>query len=342
MNGSVDMRRLHVLRMVAQHGTVTAAATAVHLTPSAVSHQLRQLAHEVGVALLEPNGRRVRLTAAGESLVAYADTLHADWERARGELAAHAADGGAGVLRMCGYPTVIAALLAPAAKALAETHPRLTVRITEAESDGGFDLLLAGEADIAIVVPGGETPPLDDPKFDQRPLLEEPLDLFVPADHPLAGKPDVELIDAAHEPWIIPAPGSSDCAQLVSTACTAAGFSPRIVHQAKDVLAVAALVASGLGVALEPRLAPAPSHCQVARIPLRHPAPSRHILTCVRRGSEQQPAIALGLAALRELSRDLPPPLLPEAPALDPGHDHEAAPHRHARLLGPDPVPAGR
>lgn len=332
MNGSVDMRRLHVLRMVAQHGTVTAAAAALHLTPSAVSHQLRQLSQEVGVALLEAQGRGVRLTPAGQALVAYADTLHADWERARAELAAHAHDGGAGVLRMSGYPTVIAALLAPAACRLRDSHPRLSVRIFEAESDEGFDLLLAGETDIAIVVPGPGTPPLDDAKFYQEPLLAEPLDLFVPADHPLADKPDVTLLDAADEPWIVPAPGSSDCAQLVSAACTAAGFSPRIVHQAKDVVAVAALVANGLGVALEPRLAPVPAHHQVVRIPLRPPTPARHILTCVRRGSEQQPAIALGLATLRELSRDLPPPLAPEVAALDTEHEQQAAPHRHARL----------
>ncbi|MFB9837268.1 LysR family transcriptional regulator, partial [Actinoallomurus acaciae] len=80
---SVDLRRLQVLRLVHRHGTVTAAADVLHLTPSAVSHQLRQLARETGVALLEPDGRRVRLTPAGRALVAHADALHAGWERAR-------------------------------------------------------------------------------------------------------------------------------------------------------------------------------------------------------------------------------------------------------------------
>ena len=69
MNSAVDLRRLHVLRMIDAHGTVTAAAAALHLTPSAVSHQMRQLAREVDVELVEPHGRGVRLTAAGRSLV---------------------------------------------------------------------------------------------------------------------------------------------------------------------------------------------------------------------------------------------------------------------------------
>ncbi|MGH3655997.1 MAG: LysR family transcriptional regulator [Micromonosporaceae bacterium] len=332
MNGSVDLRRLHVLRMVAHHGTVTAAAGALHLTPSAVSHQIRQLSQELGVTLLEPYGRGVRLTSAGETLVTYADSLHADWERVRAELAARAGTGGPGLLRLCGYPTVVAALLGPAARRLAAEHPNVTVRIAEAESEEGYDLMLAGEADIAIVVPNPDTPPLDDEKYDQQPLLSEPLDLYVPADHPLADKQDVALVDAAHEPWIVPAPGSSDCAQLISAACTAAGFAPRVVHHARDVVAVAALVANGLGVSLEPRLAPIPSHYPVVRIPLRDPAPSRHILSCVRRGSDQQPAIALGLRTLRELSRDLPPPLVPDTVVFDDERDAGPDSHRHARV----------
>jgi hypothetical protein len=71
-----------------------------------------------------------------------------------------------------------------------------------------------------------------------------------------------------------------------------------------------------------PRLAPIPAHHRVVRIPLRGaPAPSRTVLTCVRRGSRGQPAIAQGLAALEAVGRT-PPPLV------DGDHD-EIAPHRH-------------
>jgi DNA-binding transcriptional LysR family regulator len=343
MNGSVDLRRLHVLRMVAQHGTVTAAAAALHLTPSAVSHQLRTLAHELGVPLLEPHGRRVRLTPAGETLVAYADTLHADWERARADLAQYAADGTAGVLRLAGFPTVVAGLLAPAARQLRAELPRLVVHISEVETADGFDLLLAGETDIAVVVPMPDTPPLDDPRFDQQPLLSEPLDLYVPVDHPLADQPEVVLTDAAHEDWITAAPDASDCAALVAAACTAAGFAPKIVHRAKDVVAVAALVSYGLGVSLVPRLAPVPSVHPVVRIPLRDPAPARHILSCVRRGSDQQPLIARGLEAIRAVSRNLPqaarsagPERRPTQPAAGQAGTHAAAAHD----AGPTRIPA--
>ncbi|WP_064745255.1 LysR family transcriptional regulator [Pseudonocardia acaciae] len=328
---SIDLRRLHVLRLVHRYGTVTGAAAVLRLTPSAVSHQIRQLSREVGVPLLEPNGRRVRLTPAGHTLVAHADALHAGWEQAQADLAAHAT-GAAGRLHMCGFPTAVAELLAPAAERLGTDCPRLTVFITELETTEGFDLVLAGEADIAVVVPNAETPPLDDAKFDQRLLLEEPLDLLVPAEHPLARRETVALADAAHDPWIIPAPGSSDFHQLTLVACTTAGFAPAIAHHAKDFFALAALVGRGLGVTLIPRLAPVPSHHAVTRVPLSGaPPPARRTLTCVRRGSHRQPAIARGLDTLRAVARHLPPPLVPPADALGEDHERQVFSHRHDR-----------
>jgi DNA-binding transcriptional LysR family regulator len=298
---SVDLRRLQVLRLVHRHGTVTAAAEVLHLTPSAVSHQLRRLSRETGVPLLEPDGRRVRLTAAGRALVTHADALHASWERARAELAAHA-DGTAGALRMCGFPTAVAGLLAPAAARL--TTPGLTVHVAEVETADGFDLLLAGETDIAVVVLDPETLPLDDAKFDRRPVLQEPFDLITPADHPLAHRRNVTLADAAREPWVLAAPGSCDLFPLVVTACATAGFTPNVLHHAKDHVAVSALVACGLGVALIPRMAAVPPQHTIARIPLRD-APSRRILACVRLGSDGRPAIERGLDALHEIGEEL-------------------------------------
>jgi DNA-binding transcriptional LysR family regulator len=306
----IDLRRLQVLRLVDRHGTVTAAADVLHLTPSAVSHQLRQLARETGVALLEPDGRRVRLTPAGRALVAHADALHAGWERARAELAAYA-DGSAASLRMCGFPTAVAALLAPAAARLRAADPGLTVQVAEVETADGLDRLLAGDTDIAVVVLDAATLSLDDAKFGRRAVLAEPFDLITPADHPLAAREEAALGDAAGEPWVLAAAGSCDLRELVVTACAAAGFTPRIAHHARDHVAVCALVACGLGIALIPRTAAVPARHAVARIPLRD-APARHVLACVRLGSDRRPAIARGLAALEEAGQELI--RLPEGP----------------------------
>src|ERR671919_657097 len=159
-------RRLQTLRAVKRWGTVTAAAEAFHLTPSAASQQLRQLSADLGVALLEPHGRNVRLTDAAVRLVDHADALFARWEEARADLARRG-DTTAGTLRICESPTAVARLVAPAAARLQTTCPELSVRVSEVETDEGFDLLLADEADIAVVAPTPSSPPPSDPRFDR-------------------------------------------------------------------------------------------------------------------------------------------------------------------------------
>lgn len=329
----IDLRRLHVLRVLHQHGTITATAATLHLTPSAVSQQLRQLSHEIGRPLLAPEGRRVQLTPAAHILLEHADQLCRQWEQARADLAA-ADDAHTGYLRLCGVPTAVAALLAPAATSLHRTHPRLSIQLTEAETLPCFDLLLAGHADIATVVATPDGPSVDDPRFDQRPILDDPLDLVVSANHHLAHRDTIELVESCHEAWILPVAGI-DHREVMLTACAAAGFAPRVAHTGSEWPAVIAMVSHGLGVCLIPRLAPLPAHASVVRIPLAGtPAPARRILACMRRGSHQQPPIANGLEALHAVARQLPPPLIGAA-ATSQG-DQTPFEHRHRHAAAPD------
>jgi DNA-binding transcriptional LysR family regulator len=89
---------------------------------SRLIEQIRQLSRDVGVPLLEPHGRRVRLTAAAHVLLDHADALYVRWEAAKAELAAHV-EGAAGPLRLCGFPSGLAGLLAPAAARLPRPTP---------------------------------------------------------------------------------------------------------------------------------------------------------------------------------------------------------------------------
>lgn len=294
-------RRLHVLRVLASEGTVAATAAALDYTPSAVSHQLRSLAHDLGVTLLEQDGRGVRLTSTARVLLEHADELFERWEEIRGELAAVDEDR-SGTLRLCGFSTAAAALLPDLAVHVRERFPGCSVHIIEADPEECFDLLVADKADLGVVVAIPSLPPRSDPRFEQRALFDDPLDLLLPADHPLAKQDSILLSDAADEPWILDRPGRPH-RQLVLTACAAAGFSPTEAHHSTEWDTGAALVAAGLGVALVPRLARLPDDYRIARVPLRgDPSPSRHILTGVRRGSRRQPIIADALAFLRDIA----------------------------------------
>src|SRR5882757_2799471 len=85
---TIDLRRLGVLRELDRRGSLAGAARALHLTPSAVSQQLASLSREVGVLLIERQGRGVRLTGQARVLLEHADLIAAQLEKARADLSA--------------------------------------------------------------------------------------------------------------------------------------------------------------------------------------------------------------------------------------------------------------
>lgn len=298
-------QRLHVLRVLAELGTLTEVARRLGYTPSAVSHQLRSLSKDLGMPVVEQRGRGLVITRAGQVLLERSQELFTRWEEIRGEL-----DGlGTGTrrrqLRLCGFSTAAATLLPPTAQRLAQRYPDSRVTIIEAEPEECFDLLLAEQADIAVVVATDPLPPRSDARFEQSALFSDRLDLLVPADHRLATRSAASLSEAAEEAWILDRPGSP-YHRLVRTACAAAGFLPEKAHQSREWETGAALVSAGLGVALIPRLARLPEGFDVARVPLRgDPVPSRKILTGIRSGSAGQPLIAEALEVLAEVSTEV-------------------------------------
>ena len=298
-------RRVRVLRMVATCGTVTGAAEALHYTPSAVSQQLRTLAKDLGVELVVQDGRRIRLTPAARVLLDQTESLYAQWEEIRGLVALADAEGG-GALRLCGFSTAAAALLPRVAAHLQQSEPPWQVRVIEVEPKQCFELLLADQADVAVVVATAELPSADDPRFELNQLLMDPLDLLLPENHRLAHEPHVQLADLADEAWIMDRPGRP-YHQLLQSACAAAGFTPAVAHHAAEWDTGAAMVAAGLGIALIPRLAHPPVGYPVVRVALSgEPAPSRRIVTGIRRGSREHPTIAAALRTLAEVAHTMP------------------------------------
>ncbi|RRO13688.1 LysR family transcriptional regulator [Saccharopolyspora rhizosphaerae] len=297
--------RLKVLQVVAHHGTITAAAAALNYTPSAVSYQLRQLADELGTELISQSGRGVKLTSAARTVLHHAEVLHAQVERAYAELAATTEEP-SGSFTLCGFSTAATHLLPPAAAALREQYPQVRVRVIEAEPARCFDLLLSGDADLALVIGTADLPPPADERFEQQRLVDDPLDLVVPVGHPLTKRSRVQLADVADEQWIVGRPGST-YHELVRAACTSAGFSPNIVHYADEWDTGTALVAHHFGIILVPRLARL-HDWPVVRVPLRgEPAPARRIHAATRRGGGEHPVIRTALSTLTTTAGELLP-----------------------------------
>ncbi|MER5732733.1 LysR family transcriptional regulator [Streptomyces sp. NPDC002138] len=291
-----DIKKLRILRTLAEQGTVTATAEALTMTPSAVSQQLTNLAKQLGVVLLEAQGRRVRLTDAAHLVLRHTEAVFAQLERADAELAGYLA-GEAGEVRVGAFSTAVPALVVPAVAALRTSHPGIEVRVREAEAAEAYELLSAGSVDLALSL-AAHAPTARDPRFTRIPLFADPLDVALPADHPLAGAPGLRLADLSGERWIFG--GSGPWSEITRTACEAAGFVPEQAHSAAGWTAILAMVEAGMGVALVPRMAVTRRAYEVAVRVLEADRPARHVIAALRRGAEATPAVARVLTALRE------------------------------------------
>jgi DNA-binding transcriptional LysR family regulator len=298
----IDLRRLEILRELARCGTVAATAEAVHLTPSAVSQQLASLSREVGTAMIEPDGRRVRLTAAAELLLRHAHEIFTHLEHAESDLAKFR-DGDAGTVRLGAFATAIRGLAAPMLSML-ERRSGLRVEILQVDPEETADSLLARKVDVALTLTAGPSViGADDPRLESWHVIDDVLDVVLPLDHPLAGDDEIHLADLAADDWILGMTGSS-CWIVAHDACARAGFAPRTRHQAEVYTGFVALVAAGAAVGLLPRLAQGPFRNEPIVIrPIAGPPVARRIEVQYRAGTANQPHIAPVLAALREVAK---------------------------------------
>jgi DNA-binding transcriptional LysR family regulator len=298
--GQIDLRRLRLLRELRDRGTVTAVGTALHMTSSAVSQQLALLAKDVGAPLLEPHGRRVRLTDAAWLLLRHADRLFAQLELAQTELDAYVT-GAAATVRLDCFATAVPVLAVPAMQRLATDAPRLTLRVREADTEDALDRLLRDETDVVVGLDGEVR--ADDARFTRTPLLVDPLDVILPAGHPRAAAAELCLGDLAEEEWIVPPAGL--CRDITLRECALAGFTPRTAHTADSYVSVFALVRAGHGIALAPRM------CGAAEAPgltVRTPQaqqPGRQVSVFLRQTAERAPHLRPVVETLRRVAAEV-------------------------------------
>ena len=159
--------------------------------------------------------------------------------------------------------------------------------------------LRAGDIDLAITFGGGRQEDRDADGVTHHHLLEDPMYLVLPRDHPLARKRAIRLADVATEPWIGGAP-DCECNRLISQACLRHGFDPRIAFETDDYSAVQGFVAAGVGVSLIAELGLRSVRDDIVIRSLGRDAPVRQIFATALKGY-RSPATAAMLELLREV-----------------------------------------
>jgi DNA-binding transcriptional LysR family regulator len=297
-NRLMETRRLQYLVELSRLGSMRAVADVTGATTSTVSQQIAILAREMGTDLVEPYGRRVRLTPAGRRLAEHAVTILAAVETAHLDLGPGAEP--AGTVRVAGFATAIRSFLLPVVADLAAGHPRVRVLIREHEPAEALTLLAADEADLALTYDYNLAPAADDPAVRVTALWTTPWGLGVPthADYSAGTSLDVFARFAAHD-WIGNSRNTAD-ETVIRTLGSMAGFTPRITHQADGLDLIQEMITAHLGVALLPMgTATVPG---VRIVPLTTPDVVLRAFAAARHGRLDWPPLTLVTAALTRLS----------------------------------------
>jgi len=293
----LDVRRMRVLREVAQCGSFSAAAEALSFTQSAISQQIAALEREAGTTLVERGVRGVRLTDAGRALVRHADAILAHLAEAETELEAIAGLRG-GRLRMAAFESAGASLMPLAIATFRERHPAVELTLSLAEPEGSVPRLRSGELELALTfeVRGMPAPP---ESIEQLHLLDDPMYLALACDHPLAQRRSLSFADLDGEAWIAGQPGCA-CNDMMVRACHAAGYEPRVAFESDDYTAIQGFVAAGVGVALIAELALTSVREDIVIRSLGRETPVRRVHAATLAGGYRSPATAAMLEILAE------------------------------------------
>jgi DNA-binding transcriptional LysR family regulator len=289
----LDVRRLRIFQEAARAGSLAGAAEALNYSASAVSQQIGVLEREAGMALLERRSRGIVLTEAGRTLLAHAEDILVRLEAAEAALV-ELADVRGGRLRMASFPTAAATVLPPAVDAFRAHHPAIALQVEQATPEESAVLLREGRLDVALtldLVPSSGVEVLH--------LFDDPVQLALHRDHPLAGRPDLRLSELAEETWI-DVPRTRSGGNLLTRACARAGFEPKVAYTSEDYAVIRELVVAGAGIALIPALAQRPPSDAVVMRSLGPDEPSRAIQVATRLAPFRSPAAAAMVELLLE------------------------------------------
>ncbi|MEH3032608.1 MAG: LysR family transcriptional regulator [Aeromicrobium erythreum] len=245
----MDLRRLALLLDLSRLGSMRAVAEERRTTTSSVSQQLAVLAREAGTPLVEPDGRRVRLTPAGRRLADHAVSILAAVDAARLDLDPQAEPRG--VVRVGGFATALRTSLLPVAAELRTVHPGVEVVMAEHEPREAFTLLERDDLDLVLSYDYDLAPALPGPLLDATPLWSVGWGLGVPRRDVRRRDGFADLRAYADHPWIVNSRNDADELAL-RTLAGMAGFTPRIAHQIDSLDLVEDLVVAGHGVGLLP------------------------------------------------------------------------------------------
>ena len=247
----LEVRHLKLVETVAKEGGLTKAANRLHVTQSALSHQLRDIEDKLGAPLFLRLNKKMLLTQAGERLLSSAPAVLDELKRAEEDIRQIALHR-EGILRISTECYTCYHWLPPVLKPFSREFPRVEVRIIAEATRRPVEALLDGRLDLAIT-----SEVTRNQKLTFKPLFKDEMVVIVSPGHPLAGLPYVSAKDFSSEHLIVYALPKEDLT-IYQKVLIPAGVSPRHLSRVELTEAIVEMVKAGLGIGVMARWAVAP------------------------------------------------------------------------------------
>ena len=304
----LDVRKLLMLRSIADEGSIAGAARSLKYTRSAVSQQLKAFERTAGVPLVNRGGNRITLTPAGQALVEHTERILVELRTAEATLVSDTVEV-SGLLRV-GVPFRSGPRIMIRALTQVRTEfPSMEVRLVATTDDIGGDEVRRERLDMVIVSRFGAAHPKTAPGLREWILSSDPLRVCVPVGHRLADAELCSLAQLRDEPWIV-CP-SIMLGRLTINLCITAGFEPTLAATVNDIGTAIDLVGAGWGVTIAPEMTPVGPEVPVVRIPIAGVDTLRYSILIVRDGDHLSPHMKTAINAVRAAGKRLMQPSAP-------------------------------
>jgi DNA-binding transcriptional LysR family regulator len=246
----MDLRQLEIIRAIADTGSFTAAGEKLHVSQSAISRQILLLEDELGEPVFHRIGRRIRITAAGESLLQLSHRVFQDLQETVSSIS-DKRESLSGTMRLVGGMTVCLYVFPALLAEVRRVHPHLDLKVTVGSAERSIAMLRAGAGDLGMI-----TLPVEATDLVSVPALEEELLLITYPSHPLAKKKSIVPADLDKQDFVLFETGSIT-RRLVDSFFAREGVAPEIIMETENVEIIKAMVRNGLGISIIPSQAAA-------------------------------------------------------------------------------------
>jgi DNA-binding transcriptional LysR family regulator len=247
MNENIELRHLKYFIAVAEELNFGRAAQKLNITQPSLSRQIQKLEQELAVKLFERLPSQIQLTQAGELFLTEAQQILVKVKQGI-QIAQRASRGEIGHLKIGFQGSAVYDIIPNSIRVFRGSFPNVDVIVQPMITREQISAIENNQLDLGFVVP-----PINHSNLIVETILEEPVIVVLPENHPLAKETEITIADLGHEPLIL-ASRDRDCGlfEEIFNLYYQAGLHPNVIYAAREMQVMLGFVAAGMGISLLP------------------------------------------------------------------------------------------